>query len=142
MIVRFLGIALIVGLCWLSFDYGQQSVQVQWEEDRAKQAQNSLKQLQDARDKEQELVAYSEKLRKEKDREIREINARAIALGNIVRQRPERQTMPDTATTCAGTSGAELARGDGEFLIGYAADAARLEAALKQCVSQYEALRR
>lgn len=141
---RILGAVLIAGLCWLSFDYGRQSVEAKWKQEQAKQAEEAVKQIQEARDKEQELIAYSEKLRKEKDREIREINARAAALTNIVRQRPDRQSssMSSTGSSCSGVSGAELARGDGEFLIGYAADAARLQAALQQCVEQYESLRR
>lgn len=100
---------------------------------------------QRAREAEQAMQASADQLRQEKDREIREVTARAAALSNSLRNRPERPqtgSVPSTADTCAGASGAQLARGDGEFLAGYAADAARLAVALDQCVKQYESVRK
>ncbi len=100
-----------------------------------------------ARAKERELQANADRLRKDTDVQIRNINARATALANILRQRPERSEpatpseVPSTAGTCRAATGAELARGDGEFLAGYAADAAKLQAAFDQCVEQYNAVR-
>ena len=124
---------------------GKAVVQQAWDKEKAEQYAEYAKGQEAARRKEQEMQAAADQLRKDKDAEIRNINARATALANSLRNRPERpaQTsgMPDTARTCTGASGAELARGDGEFLSGYSADAARLEAALNQCVAQYEAVR-
>jgi hypothetical protein len=62
-----------------------------------------------------------------------------------LRERPEGrvQSCPvytDTGAP-AGCTGAGLARPDAEFLAGYAADAARLEATLEQCRAAYEAVR-
>lgn len=85
--------------------------------------------------------------REKSNAEIRRINARHTATVNSLRNRPERadsnsnSQVPSAPTPCAGSTGAELARGDAEFLAGYAADAARLEAALEQCISAYNALR-
>jgi len=95
--------------------------------------------------REQEMQQAADKLRREKDAQIRDINARATALTNSLRDRQERPSkdgsMSGAARSCAGASGAELAKGDGEFLAGYSADAARLQAALDQCVKQYNAVR-
>jgi hypothetical protein len=98
-----------------------------------------------AREKEQALQQGANNLREEKDREIRNINARSIALANSLRNRPERpaegSTVSSTASACSAATGAQLAKGDAEFLAGYSADAASLKAALDQCVKQYESLR-
>jgi hypothetical protein len=74
------------------------------------------------------LQAGADQLRKEKDREIRDLNARATALTNSLRDRPSRTTtvasaVPDTANAgCAPASctGAGLSKEDGEFLAGEA----------------------
>lgn len=82
-------------------------------------------------------------LRKVKDAEIASINRKLNATVAGLRSRPERPSgeVSSASPACAGSSGAQLARGDGEFLAGYAADAASLEAALKQCEAQYNQLR-
>ncbi len=73
----------------------------------------------------------------------RKLNTALVEL----RRRPERTVtatrseVPNAPTACAGTTGTELARGDAEFLAGYAADAARLEAELNKCEAAYNALR-
>jgi len=128
------------------YEYGEANVQQAWDKERAEQEAAFAKAQAEARAKEQELQANADKLRQEKDREIKNISARATALSHSLRDRPERPTaeagrVPESTGTCAGATGKELARGDGEFLAGYAADAARLQAALDQCVRQYEALR-
>ena len=124
---------------------GRAEVQQLWDKEKADQYAEYAKGQEAARKREQEMQAAADKLRKDKDAEIRNINARATALANSLRNRPERpaQTsgVPDTARTCTGASGAELARGDGEFLVGYSADVAKLNAALDQCIAQYEAVR-
>lgn len=125
---------------------GRALVQQAWDKEKAEQYAEYAKGQEAARRKEQEMQAAADQLRKDKDAEIRNINARATALANSLRNRPERpaQTsgVPDTARTCTGASGAELARGDGEFLSGYSADAARLDKALDYCIAQYEAVRK
>jgi hypothetical protein len=85
-------------------------------------------------------------IEQEKHRDqVRTIDKRlSVALGEL-RNRSERRTsdtqMPGAAETCAGASGAELARGDAEFLSRYAADAAKLGEALHTCETRYEAVR-
>lgn len=124
---------------------GRVEVQQAWDREKAEQYAAYAKGQEEARKREQEMQATADRLRKEKDAEIRNINARSTALANQLRERPERPTqdgsVSGTTRSCAGASGKELARSDGEFLAGYAADAARLQAALDQCVKQYNAIR-
>ena len=124
---------------------GKAEVQAEWAKEKAEQYAEYAKGQEVARAREQEMQAAADKLRREKDAQIKDISARATALANSLRNRPERPTesgaMSGTTRSCGGASGAELARRDGEFLAGYSADAARLQAALDQCVKQYNAVR-
>lgn len=137
-----LGVASATGY-YKGHEHGAAKVQQAWDKEKAEQYAAYAKGQEEARKKEQELQAAADKLRREKDAQIREINARATALSNSLRDRPERPAQTDTvssvARSCSGASGKELARSDGEFLAGYAADAARLQAALDQCIKQYNA---
>ena len=124
---------------------GRAEVQQAWDKEKAEQYAAYAKGQEEARKREQEMQQAADKLRREKDAEIRDINARTIALSNSLRDRAERPaqngSVSGTPRSCSGASGAELAKGDGEFLAGYSADAARLQAALDQCVKQYNAVR-
>ena len=124
---------------------GKAEVRAEWAQEKAEQYAEYAKGQEAARAREQEMQQAADKLRREKDAQIRDINARATALSNSLRDRQERPAkdgaMSGTARSCVGASGAELAKGDGEFLAGYSADAARLQAALDQCVKQYNAVR-
>ena len=124
---------------------GRAVVQQAWDKEKAEQYAAYAKGQEEARQREQEMQGAADRLRREKDAEIRDINARTIALSNSLRDRAERPSKDDSVSgaprSCAGASGAELAKGDGEFLAGYSADAARLQAALDQCVKQYNAAR-
>jgi hypothetical protein len=97
-----------------------------------------------ARDKEQGWQNTAEQITRDKNAQIAATTRRLNNAIAGLRTRPERPTtpseLPTTTSSCFGLSGAELARGDGEFLAGYAADAARLEAALKQCEAQYNSI--
>jgi hypothetical protein len=125
--------------------HGKAEVQSAWDQERAKLAEEYAKAQAAAREKEQELQAQADQLRKESYEQIRDINARSDKLINSLRQRPERPTQTSAVSgatqSCGGASGAELASRDAIFLAGYSADAQRLQAALDTCVKQYEALR-
>jgi hypothetical protein len=132
---------------WQGDDAGQAKVQAKWDKEKAKQMAEYAENMRLAREKEQALQQGADHLREEKDREIRNINARATALANSLRDRPDRPTTEGSAVSgssgaCSAATGAQLAKGDAEFLAGYSADAASLKAALDQCVKQYESLRR
>lgn len=135
---------------WKGHDLGMAEVQQQWDQERLKQEADHIAALNEAREKEQALQANADQLRQEKDREIKNLNARATALSNSLRERPSRPTaeaspVPSTAsagcpvTTCTG---AGLSREDAEFLAGEAARGDELRALLKQCHAQYESLRK
>jgi hypothetical protein len=124
-------------------------VQQQWDNDKAVQYEAYAQAQEAARVKEQSLQAQADRLREEKDNEIRNLNARAAALTNSLRDRPSRTaTIASTVPSSTGLScpaltctGAELSREDGEFLAGEASRADELRAALKQCYKQYESVR-
>ena len=130
---------------WRGDSAGQAYVRQQWDQEKAKQMAEYAENMRLAREKEQALQQGADRLREEKDRELKKIADSNRILLSSLRDRPERPTqgsaVSSTASACAGATGAQLARGDGEFLAGYAADAARLKAALDQCVKQYESLR-
>ena len=131
---------------WQGDSAGQAKVQQKWDQEKAKQMAEYAENMRLAREKEQALQEGANNLREEKDRELKKVaDTNRILLGSL-RDRPERpaegSAVSSTTGACSGATGAQLARGDGEFLAGYAADAARLKAALDQCVRQYETLRR
>jgi hypothetical protein len=130
-------------------ELGVAEVQQKWDKERAAQMAEHAAAQAAAREKEQELQASADLLRKDKDREIRDLNARTAALTNSLRDRPSRPTteasaLPSTASAgCAPSSctGAGLSREDAQFLAGEAARADELRASLKQCHAQYQAIR-
>lgn len=129
---------------------GQAKIQQKWDRERAAQEAEYAAAQAAAREKEQELQAGADSLRKEKDREIRDLNARAVALANSMRDRPSRPTTessPVPGATSVGCpvpvcTGAGLSREDAEFLSREAARGDELRALLKQCHAQYETLRK
>jgi hypothetical protein len=149
-----LGAALAVaaagaGGLYKGHELGMAEVQQAWDKEKAEQYAAYAAAQDVARQKEQALQAGADQLRQEKYREIRNLNARATALTNSLRDRPSRTTtvasaVSDTANAgCAPTSctGAGLSKEDGEFLAGEAARADQLRTLLKQCHAQYETLK-
>jgi hypothetical protein len=125
---------------------GKSEVQQQWDKEKADQYAAYAKGQEEARQREQALQANADKLRREKDAEIRNINARAAALTNSLRDRQTRPTEASAVSIASGArptgcSGKELYREDGAFLVGLAAEADGLKAALDQCYRQYDAAR-
>jgi hypothetical protein len=128
---------------------GMAKVQQQWDNEKAVQYEAYAQAQEAARIKEQNLQLQADRLREEKDNEIRNLNARATALSNSLRDRPSRTTtVASTVPSSTGLScpaltctGAELSREDGEFLAGEAARADEARTLLKQCYDQYNAVR-
>ena len=125
---------------------GKSEVQQQWDKEKADQYAAYAKGQEEARQREQALQANADKLRRYKDAEIRNINARAAALTNSLRDRQTRPTEASSVSSTPGVrpascSGKELYREDGEFLVRLAAEADGLKAALDQCYRQYDAAR-
>ncbi len=127
---------------------GQAKVQQAWDKERAEQEAAYAQAQAAAREKEQRLQTSADRIRQEKDREIRNLNARATALSNSMRERPSRPTAEASAVsgtaevgpTTAGCTGKELYRPDGEFLAREATRADEARVLLKQCREQYESV--
>ena len=130
-------------------DIGMAEVQHQWDKERAAQEAEYAAAQAAAREKEQALQASADQLRQEKDREIRNLNARAVALSNSLRDRPTRpspESSPVSSTASVGCpvpvcTGTGLSKEDAGFLAGEAARGDELRTLLKQCHAQYEAIR-
>lgn len=124
---------------------GKANVQQKWDQEKAVQMAEYAAAQQAAREKEQALQANADNLRKEKDREIRDLNARSIALSNSLRDRQSRSETSGVSQT-AGTGsaqcdGSKLSREDAEFLVGEAKSSDQIRLALSQCVAQYKSAR-
>lgn len=122
---------------------GKANIQQKWDKEKAVQMAEYAAAQQAAREKEQKLQANADNLRKEKDREIRDLNARSIALSNSLRDRQSRSEAGSVSKTAgAGVSqcdGSKLSREDAEFLVGEANAADQVRLALSQCIAQYKA---
>jgi hypothetical protein len=126
---------------------GKAKVQQQWDKEKAEQYAAYAKGQEEARKREQEMQEAADKLRKEKDRETRELTARNTALANSLRDRPERPTEVGAVRNASGAGSGgctprELYRQDSEVVVGLAREADEIRLALKQCYAQYETLRK
>jgi len=127
---------------------GRLQVQSKWDAERAELESIHARDQQIAREREKLMQQTADRLRQEKDLEIRNLNARSTALANSLRDRPSRTSnsvspMPSTTnagSTPTGCTGAGLSKEDGEFLAGEAARADQLRTLLKQCQAQYQSL--
>ena len=128
---------------------GRLKVQSKWDAERAELESIHARDQQIAREREKLMQQTADRLRQEKDLEIRNLNARSTALANSLRDRPSRTTNESSAVSSAANvgsgsavcTGAGLSKEDGEFLAREATRADELRASLKQCQSQYEAMR-
>lgn len=151
--LRLIGaLALVLALSWThwmaysrGYDNGAADVTAKFDAYKVQQHEAALKAEAVARAKEQELQATVDQIRKENTDEVARVTAKYESLVTGLRNRPERAKppsgggVPQAPSPPAGSTGAELARGDAAFLAGYARDAARLDAALKQCQAAYKA---
>lgn len=127
---------------------GMAEIQQAWDKEKTAQYAQHAKALEESVEKQQQLQMGADKLRQEKDREIRDITARNTALANSLRDRQSRPTTnsgPVPSTTGAGQSACtarELYREDSEVVVRIAREADELVVALKQCYAQYDAVRK
>jgi hypothetical protein len=131
---------------WKGDEAGQATVQQQWDKEKADAYAKYAEEVEKAREKEQNWQRAADNIRQEKDREIKNLNARATALSNSLRERQTRPAEGSAVSSVAsvgqsGCTGKNLFREDGEFLVRIAREADELRAALKQCYTQYEAVR-
>jgi ABC-type multidrug transport system ATPase subunit len=130
---------------WQGDEAGQAKVQAKWDKEKAKLAEEYAANVALMREKEQVMQGNADKLREDKNRELREANARNTALLNSLQHRSNRPESSGVSTTASngkdGCTGKELYREDGAVLIGIAREADELRISLKQCYAQYEAAR-
>jgi len=131
---------------WKGDEAGQATVQQQWDKEKADAYAKYAEEVEKAREKEQNWQQAADNIRQEKDREIRNISARATALANSLRDRPSAPAAnagsaaqeTGAGQAAAGCTGAELYREHAEAFAGEAARGDKIRAALKQCYAQYD----
>lgn len=130
---------------WKGYTYGKENVQEKWDAEKVVQEREMLAKANEAIEKERRMQAKADKIQKERIRESQIVNRRYNALVDSLRDRPEgrasKHQLPDNSGDILGCTGEGLAKPDAEFLAGYAADAARLQAQYNACKAGYEALR-
>ena len=125
---------------------GARKIQQAWDREKATIAEQHVVAITEARERERALQTRIDQERSNYSDQINRINAEYSRVIAGLRQRPEIRvhscpSLPESSGAPVGCTGAGLAKPDAEFLAGYAADAARLEAALEQCRAAYEAVR-
>lgn len=141
-----IAIAVIVfsgGSFWKGVQHGKKIVQTKWDAEKVVWQQEMQAEKDKAWAKERDLQAKADKNLKEKVGEYQTVSVRYHALLNSLRERPEARAesgVSEAADDGVGCTGEGLARPDAEFLAGYAADAARLQAAYNSCKQAYEAV--
>lgn len=90
------------------------------------------------RDKEHQYQTDADKIRIEKDAQIKAINNQLVDAISQLRKRPSRSSETTNGQSC---NGASLYAEDSEFLVREAARADEMRAALKACYQQYESIK-
>ena len=127
---------------------GMAEVQQAWDNEKTAQYAQYAKAMEESVEIQQQLQMGADKLRQEKDREIRDITARNTALANSLRDRQSRPTTPTSSVSNSSGAGQsactarELYREDSEVVVRIAREADELVVALKQCYAQYDAVRK
>lgn len=139
------GLAAVVVLMGVAYDYGYSRAALKAAQTHTEVQKRQTAALAAARASEQKLQTKLAQTQQEANDENRRITARYERTIAGLRQRPETRAgssgVPEGAAAGIGCTGTGLARPDGEFLAGYARDAARLETALKTCVAAYNSVR-
>lgn len=90
------------------------------------------------RDKEHQYQSDADKIRKDKDAQIKTINTQLVDAVSELRKRPSRTTETSDGKNC---NGASLYAEDAEFLVREAARADEIRVSLQACYKQYEAIK-
>ena len=90
------------------------------------------------RNKEHQYQANTDKIRTEKDAQIKAINDQLVDAISQLRKRPSRTAEASNGQSCNGTG---LYAEDAEFLVREAARADQIRVALQSCYKQYDALK-
>ena len=90
------------------------------------------------RDKEHQYQADADKIRKDRDAQIKVINTQLVDAVSELRKRPSRATEASAGQGCNGT---RLFDEDSEFLVREAARADEIRVGLEACYKQYDAIK-
>ena len=90
------------------------------------------------RDKEHQYQADADKIRKDKDAQIKVINTQLVDAVSELRKRPSRTAETSVGQGCNGT---RLFAEDAEFLVREAARADEIRVGLETCYKQYDAIK-
>ena len=121
---------------------GAAKVSAQWGAERAVLNQKIAEETQRAIETERKLRAQIDANRRSYEREKARIAANYDAAIERLRDRPTARAgdtgVPEGSAAGVGCTGAGLSGPDAEFLVWYAAEAARAQAALEACVAAYK----
>lgn len=149
--------ALLAALAWayhLWADHqretGRDEVRTEWAAERLETAKQTLRLIEANTRKSFDLQATADKERKVLNAKLHSVDLELAESLQRLRNRPERPAASNTdvpTNTSPGRSGPEggsctgagLYGGDGRFLAGFAADAKRLQAALRTCRAEQRA---
>jgi len=149
--------AALAGLAWAYHlwadhqrDIGRDEVRAEWQAERLETAKQTLRLIETNTRKSFDLQAAADKERKALNAKLHSVDLEYAESLQRLRNRPERPTTSNTdvpTNTSPGRSGPEggsctgagLYGGDGRFLAGFAADAKRLQAALRTCRAEQRA---
>lgn len=90
------------------------------------------------RDKEHQYQSDADKIRKDKDAQLKAINSQLVDAVSELRKRPSRTTEASNGQNC---NGASLYAEDAEFLVREAARADEIRIALQSCYKQYDSIK-
>ena len=125
--------------------YGMSQVQTLWTQERLALSEAQAEEVMKARQREEALKVLIARQRQEHRNEIHRIGREHSALVDSLRDRPEARAgdsgVPDGADAGVGCTGRGLSAPDAQFLAGFAADAARLQSALRACQRAYDEVR-
>lgn len=93
------------------------------------------------RDKEHQYQADADKIRTEKDAQIRDINAKLADAISELRKRPSRAEQASNGQTTGFCDGTKLYAEDAELALREAARADKIRVGLLACYNQYDALK-
>lgn len=142
-------VALTGGIGWKAYTAGQaeaeQRLTAIYTSEKLDIQKAANAELMKARQREKEMLVVIQQSSQEHADEIQRITAKYNRIIDSLRNRPTTRAnndtgMPSSTGTDVGCTGKGLARPDGEFLAGYAADAAKLQVALNVCKERYNAV--
>lgn len=134
---------------YFGYEERDQSCKQEWDKEKARIAQAVADELVRVRDKEAKLQTTADRLRKDTDEALRVANARAAALADSLRKRPQRPTTESGVPPVAGAAGAsegctgsQLYREDGTAFVGEAQLASEVQKYLHLYYEAYKAARK